>query len=164
LFERGCFPEMNLAQLLTVDQIVPEMKSTEHLAAIEELVDHLEGKHLLPGLDREQVLDQLRKREEQVSTGIGSGVAIPHTFVRDLKEVVTVFGRSRQGIEFGALDNAPVFFVVLFVVPKTEYHLHLKTLAAIAKLFSSSEVRQALALASGSEEILEILAKRPPRP
>jgi mannitol/fructose-specific phosphotransferase system IIA component (Ntr-type) len=154
---------MNLAQLLTVDQIVPEMKSTEHLAAIEELVNHLDAKHLIPGLDKEQVLDQLRRREEQVSTGIGSGVAIPHTFVRELKEVVTVFGRSRQGIEFGALDNAPVFFVVLFVVPKAEYHLHLKTLAAIAKLFSSSEVRQCLAAAEGGEEILQILAKRPAR-
>ncbi len=154
---------MNLAQLLTVDKIVPEMESTEHFAAIAELVDHLDDHDLLQGVSKPEVLEQLYRREEQVSTGIGSGVAIPHTFVRDLKEVITVFGRSRKGIDFGALDNAPVNYVVLFVVPKSEYHLHLRTLAAIAKMFSSSEIRSRLRDAGDSGEILDILSMRPAR-
>ncbi len=152
---------MNLAELLTADHIVPEMKSTEHLAAIEELVDHLEDNHLLESANKSEVLELLYQREQQTSTGIGSGVAIPHTFVDGLMEVVAVFGRSREGIEFCALDNAPVYFVVLFVVPKTQYHSHLRTLAAIAKMFHSPEIRTELADARDPEQILEVLAKKP---
>ena len=154
---------MNLAQLLKVEQILPEMQSTEHLPAIQELVDHLESKGLLKDVNKSDVLEQLYRREEQTSTGIGSGVAIPHTFVDDLPEVLAVFGRSPGGIDFGALDNAPVHFVVLFIVPQKQYHLHLKTLAAIAKMFSGTQIRDQLTDAGTSEEILQILAKRPTR-
>ncbi len=154
---------MNLAQLLSVDQIVPEMTSSEHCGAITELVNHLASKTLLRGMEPTDLIEQFLRREELVSTGVGSGVAIPHTFVPGLDQVLTAFGRSRKGIDFGAHDDAPVYFVVLFVVPKTEYQLHLRTLAAIAKLFSNTEVRQALAGAADAEEILEILSKRPAR-
>ena len=154
---------MNLAQLLTVEQILPEMTSTEHLPAIQELVDYLDSKDLLKDVNKTDVLEQLYRREEQTSTGIGSGVAIPHTFVDDLPEVVAVFGRSAAGIDFGALDNAPVHFVVLFIVPQAQYHLHLKTLAAIAKMFSGTQIRDQLTDADSAEKLLEILAKRPAR-
>ena len=151
---------MNLGQLLTVDHVVPEMKGSDHKLAIAELVDHLEDNHLLRNVGKEEVLELLYQREEQTSTGIGSGVAIPHTFVDDLDEVVTVFGRSREGIDFGALDNAPVHFVIMFIVPKAEYHMHLKTLAAIAKMFNNTEIRRQLTDAEGSQDILEILSQR----
>lgn len=154
---------MNLAQLLTADQIVPNMKSTEHREAIQELVDHLDDNHLLGAARKEEVIELLHQREEKISTGIGSGVAIPHAFVNDLDHVVTVFGRSEEGIEFGALDNRPVHFVILFLVPQHEYHLHLRTLAAIAKMFNHTQIRQRLSEARDREEILEVLAKRPAR-
>lgn len=154
---------MNLAQLLSVDQILPDMRSREHLGAIAELVDLLESKQLLGGLSKAGLIQQFYQREEQISTGVGSGVAIPHTFVEGLDRVITAFGRSHSGIDFGALDDAPVYFVVLFVVPKTDYHLHLQTLAAIARLFTSSEVRQALTGAEDAREILEIFSRRPAR-
>ena len=154
---------MNLAQLLSIDQIVPEMTSFDHLGAISELVDHLDSKQLLSGITKPELIEQFYRREELVSTGVGSGVAIPHTFVAGLDRVITVFGRSRQGIDFGAHDNAPVYFVVLFVVPKSEYQLHLKTLAAIAKMFSNLDIRKSLAAASDAAEILDVLSRRPAR-
>lgn len=154
---------MNLAQLLTVEQILPEMQSTEHLPAIEELVNHLESKDLLKDVNKPEVLEQLYRREEQTSTGIGSGVAIPHTFIDNLPQVVAVFGRSKAGIDFGALDNAPVHFVVLFIVPQSEYQMHLKTLAAIAKMFSGMQIRDQLSNAETEQELLDILSKRPQR-
>ena len=52
-----------------------------------------------------------------------------------------MFGRSVGGIDFEALDNAPVHFVVLFIVPRAQYNLHLQTLAAIAKTFANREIR-----------------------
>ena len=69
---------MKLAKLLSADQIILDMKAVEHWSAITELVDHLVSAERLPRSQREEILAALKAREEQVSTGIGSGVAI-HT-------------------------------------------------------------------------------------
>jgi mannitol/fructose-specific phosphotransferase system IIA component (Ntr-type) len=154
---------MKLAKLLSADQIILDMKAVEHWPAITELVDHLVSAERLPRSQREEILAALKAREEQVSTGIGSGVAIPHAFSDTLEEVVAVFGRSKSGIDFEALDNAPVHFLILFIVPRKDYHLHLRTLAAIAKMFTNCEVRRKLGLAETRDEILAILDCKPSR-
>ena len=82
-----------------------------------------------------------------MSTGIGFGIAIPHASSDRIEEVVASFGRSSQGIEFDALDNAPVKFVVLFIVPKNQFQTHLRTLASIAKFLNDRSVRESLATA-----------------
>ena len=97
------------------------------------------------------------------ATGIGAGVAIPHTFSDEISEVVAVFGRSKQGLDFEALDHLPVHFIVLFVVPRVDYHLHLRTLAAIAKMFTKGEIRHQLAAADTHDEVLAILGAKPSR-
>lgn len=154
---------MKLAKLLSADQIILDMKEVEHWPAIVELVDHLVGIGRLPEACRDPVLAALKAREDQVSTGIGSGVAIPHTFSDDLDEVVAVFGRSKAGIDFEAIDNAPVHLIVLFIVPRKDYHLHLRTLAAIAKMFTNSEVRRQFSAAETRDQILAILESKPSR-
>jgi mannitol/fructose-specific phosphotransferase system IIA component (Ntr-type) len=127
------------------------------------LVEHLAAGTLPGSVTKADLVERFLRREELVSTGVGSGVAIPHTFLAGLDRVLTVFGRSRQGIDFGAHDDEPVYFVVLFVVPEAEYQLHLRTLGAIAKLFSGNEVRQRLAAAADAGEIWEILSNRSAR-
>jgi mannitol/fructose-specific phosphotransferase system IIA component (Ntr-type) len=154
---------MKLANLLGADQIILDMKAVEHWPAIEELVNHLVEIQLLPEGQRDGSLDALKAREEQVSTGIGSGVAIPHAFSDELEEVVAVFGRSQTGIDFEAIDNAPVHYIILFIVPRKDYHLHLRTLAAIAKMFTNCEVRRQLRVAETRDEILAILDSKPSR-
>lgn len=151
---------MTLGTLLSSDQVLPEMKSTERWDAIVELLDLLITSGRIEAEDREKVLQDLRQREESMSTGIGFGVAIPHTSSDKVEKVVAAFGRSRQGIEFEALDNAPVYLVVLFVVPKNEFQIHLRTLAAIAKYLNDKNVREALEKASSTEDILAIFNNR----
>lgn len=136
------------------------MEAEEHWPAIEELVGQLVSIGSLPEDQQEAVLEALKLREEQRSTGIGGGIAIPHCFSESIEEVVAIFGRSHAGIDFCALDRAPVHFVVLFVVPQSQYTLHLKTLAAIAKILNSAETRQRLADAASEEEIIEILSQK----
>ena len=155
---------MKLAKLLSADQIILDMKSVEHWPAIVELIDHLIETGRLPATLKEEVLESLKVREDQVSTGIGSGVAIPHAFSDHLDDVVAVFGRSSEGINFEALDHAPVHFVILFIVPRKDYHLHLRTLAAIAKLFVNNEVRRQFAAVQTRDDILAILGAGPPKP
>lgn len=148
---------MNLGKLLDTDHILLDMNATEHWPAIVELVDFLTERGDIPKACYDEILSALEEREAQISTGIGSGVAIPHTFSDSIQNVVAIFGRSKQGIEFEALDHAPVHFIILFVVPRKDYHLHLRTLAAIAKMFTNCEVRRRLSTATTRDEILEIL-------
>jgi mannitol/fructose-specific phosphotransferase system IIA component (Ntr-type) len=152
---------MKLAKLLSADQIILDMKSVEHWPAIVELVGHLAETKQLPATLKEEILASLKEREEQVSTGIGCGVAIPHAFSDHIEEVEAVFGRSKAGIDFEALDNAPVHLIVLFIVPRKDYHLHLRTLAAIAKMFTNCEIRRQIGEATTRDEILAILDSKP---
>ncbi len=154
---------MKLGKLLDTDRILLDMKATEHLPAIVELVDLLTERGDIPKSNYDEILKALEEREALISTGIGSGVAIPHTFSDTLENAVAIFGRSKQGINFAAHDDAPVHFIILFIVPRTDYHLHLRTLAAIAKMFTNCEVRRRLATANTREEILEILDPKPVR-
>jgi mannitol/fructose-specific phosphotransferase system IIA component (Ntr-type) len=154
---------MKLAKLLSPEQILLEMKAVEHWPAIIELVDHLVTTGQLPPEQRDEMLEAFRAREEQVSTGIGLGVAIPHAFSDHLDRVIAVFGKSKAGIDFESLDNKPVHFIILFVVPRKGYHLHLQTLAAIAKMFTNIEIRRQLGAAETREEILTIFDSKPAR-
>lgn len=152
---------MKLSNLLGADQIILDMKASGHWDSIVELVEHIVNAGFLPASLREECLDALKAREDQVSTGIGSGVAIPHAFSDNIDKVIAVFGRSKTGIDFEALDNAPVHYIILFLVPRKDYQLHLRTLAAIAKLFSNSDIRRQLATANTRDEILGILNPKP---
>ena len=154
---------MTLGSLLSADQIIPEMRATERWAAIVELIDLLVQKGRVRGSDRDSILAALRQREETMSTGIGFGIAIPHASSNCVSEVVAAFGRSSSGIEFDSLDNSPVRFIVLFVVPKDQFQVHLKTLAAIAKFLNDKAVREQLAKADSSDQILAIFDNKSPR-
>jgi mannitol/fructose-specific phosphotransferase system IIA component (Ntr-type) len=152
---------MNLGDLLSIDQILPEMKASERWSAIVELVDLLVNLKQVKTEDRDTVLGALRQREETMSTGIGFGIAIPHASSDRVDRVVAAFGRSRTGIEFDSLDNAPVKFIVLFVVPKDQFQTHLRTLAAIAKFLNDRTVRERLGTAVDAREVLEIFQSPP---
>jgi nitrogen PTS system EIIA component len=153
---------MTLGHLLSVDQIIPEMKATERWSAIVELVEMLVKLGKINAADQETVLAALRAREETMSTGIGFGIAIPHASSDRVGEVVAAFGRSNTGIEFDSLDGLPVKFIVLFIVPKDQFQIHLRTLAAIAKFLNDRSVRDRLATAANPQEILSIFEASAP--
>lgn len=147
---------MTLANLLSVNQIIPDLKARDRWPAILELVDRLVSGGLVNPLDKDGILRALELREQTMSTGIGFGIAIPHASSDRVTEVVAAFGRSKQGIEFGSLDNVPVQFIVMFVVPKDQFQIHLRTLAAIAKFLNDRGVRERLSMAESPDEILRI--------
>ena len=154
---------MTLANLLSESQIVPSLVSGERWEAIAELVDCLVKAGKIARADRDNVLDAIRQREETMSTGIGFGIAIPHASSDKVGEVIAAFGRSVKGVQFDSLDEQPVFFIVLFVVPKDQFQTHLRTLAAIAKFLNDKAVRDDLAKAANAAEILRVFESRSPR-
>jgi len=153
---------MTLANLLSEDQILPDLKAEGRWEAISEIVELLVSSGRILPEDSESVLESIKQREQTMSTGIGLGIAIPHASSDKVQEVVAGFGRSKKGIEFDSLDGQPVSFIVLFVVPKDQFQTHLRTLAAIAKFLNDRTVRDELSAASTAADILEVFQRRSP--
>src|SRR5206468_11650446 len=119
---------MSLGNLLSAEQIIPEMKATERWPAIVELIDLLVRLGKIKAEDRDSVLASLKQREETMSTGIGFGIAIPHCSSDRIEDVVAAFGRSTTGIEFDARDNMRLKFVVVNDEQDHKFQTHLRTL------------------------------------
>ena len=152
-------PSMKLANLLNEQRIYLDLKSKNCGEVMGELVDHFSEQGLLQNGMRGRAVAALKCREDEISTGVGCGVAIPHAYLDDLTEAVAIFGRSESGIEFASCDHAPVHFVVMMLIPESQRGQHLMTLADIGKRFLSCEVRQALAAAPDESSVIEILSR-----
>jgi len=148
---------MTLADILSKDQIVPELKAANRWEAIDELLGHLVQCGKIKPEHREAIATVVKKRETSMSTGIGFGIGIPHASTDLIGEVTGAFGRSRAGVNFDALDNQPVTLVMLFLVPQGQFQKHLHTLANIAKLLHSKEFRSSLEQAPDAEAMFNII-------
>jgi mannitol/fructose-specific phosphotransferase system IIA component (Ntr-type) len=150
---------MNLADILSVDTIVPDLPAANRWEAIDQLIQTLVGTNRIQPEHRDAIVAVVKKRELSMSTGIGFGIGIPHASTDLIQEVVGALGRSSKGIEFDALDNQPVNLVVLFLVPQGQFQKHLHTLANIAKLLHIKEFRSELEQAPDAASMYEIIKK-----
>src|SRR5690348_14694630 len=148
---------MDLGDILSKAQIIPDLRGANRWEAIDELIGNLVATGKIQAGDREAVTAAVKKRETSMSTGIGFGIGIPHASTDLIFEVVGALGRSRTGVNFEALDNQPVKLVMLFLVPQGQFQKHLHTLANIAKLLHKAEFRQSLEQASDAEAMLNII-------
>jgi arginyl-tRNA synthetase len=124
--------------------MIVELQTNDRWQVIEELVNHLVAAGKISSANREAIIAAVKKRESSATTGIGFGIGIPHASTDFVSDVVCVIGRSKNGINFDALDKQPVKLVMLFLVPQGQFQKHLHTLANIAKLLHKAEFRKSL--------------------
>jgi len=105
------------------------------------------------------VCADLQKREDVMSTGIGLGIAIPHTHTTLVAKPTAALGVSREGVEWHAVDGEPVNVIFALITPEEEPKLHVQALGATAALFGDSDTRKKILKAATAAEILEILRK-----
>jgi mannitol/fructose-specific phosphotransferase system IIA component (Ntr-type) len=148
---------MDLGDILSKEQIVPDLQAADRWQAIDELIGNLVSTGKIKPEHRDAITAVVRKRETSMSTGIGFGIGIPHASTDLIYEVVGALGRSRKGVDFNALDNQPVHLVMLFLVPQGQFQKHLHTLANIAKMLHKSEFRQALEQAPDGDSMLQAI-------
>jgi mannitol/fructose-specific phosphotransferase system IIA component (Ntr-type) len=151
---------MNLGDILSPTQILPDLQAKDRWEAIEELINNLVATGKIKPEHREAITAVVRKRESSMSTGIGFGIGIPHASTDLIYEVVGALGRSKKGVDFNALDNQPVHLVMLFLVPQGQFQKHLHTLANIAKMLHKSEFRQALEQAPDADSMLQAIKEQ----
>lgn len=149
---------MQITDMLDKNYIIEELKATSKRAVLAELSEILsrDQKGLAPGA----MVEVLLEREKLGSTGIGDGIAIPHGKLKGLDRLMISFGRSRQGIEFDAIDGKPVHIFFLLMAPESSTGQHLKALAKISRMLKDPEFRSGLLEAKSAEEIYRKIAEK----
>jgi len=146
---------MILTQILQPTCVKVPLESKDKNSAITKLVDLLDTNGLL--LDRDAALEAVLEREQTKSTGIGSGIAIPHGKCKAVKELVMAIGIAHKPIDFASVDGKPVTIVILLVSPTDQTGPHIQALARISRLMLDEQFRQSLEKASSAEELYELL-------
>ena len=149
---------MTLTQILQQACIKVPLESTSKEAVIKELVGLLATNGLVQ--DEQSVVDAVFAREKTRSTGIGSGIAIPHGKSKAVKELVMAMGLARDPIDFESIDNRPVAIVILLVSPLDQTGPHIQALARISRLMLHEAFRKALAEAPTAEAAFRLIAER----
>jgi len=146
---------MILTQILQPTCVKVPLEGKDKQSVITELVDLLDTNGLL--LDKNVVLDAVLAREQTRSTGIGSGIAIPHGKCKAVKELVMAIGVADEPIDFGSVDDKPVTTIFLLVSPVDKTGPHIQALARISRLMLDEQFRQKLEKATSVDEVYELL-------
>jgi len=123
---------MILTQILQPACVKVPLEGKDKKAVITELMDLLDDNGLL--LDKSAALDAVFAREQTRSTGIGSGIAIPHGKCNAVKELVMAIGIAGEPIDFESVDDQPVTIVILLVSAVYQTGPHMHALARISRL------------------------------
>jgi mannitol/fructose-specific phosphotransferase system IIA component (Ntr-type) len=145
---------MKICDVLTEDNIIPELKSDNKVNAINELIDLFKDDERV--LDLDQVKNSVMEREKIMSTGVGHGFGIPHCKTNKVTEILAAFGKTKVPIDFEALDGEPVSLFFLLIGKDNLVAPHIKLLSRISLLMNKEEVRNKLRDAKTSSEIYAI--------
>ncbi|UPO15674.1 PTS sugar transporter subunit IIA [Leptospira borgpetersenii] len=148
-----------LLTLLRPETIIFNLESGTKEEVISRLLQKAVDTRQIDAENKEEILESLLAREKSMSTGIGSGVAIPHCSVNLVDELKCVMGLNPSGIDFDSIDHQPVHIFILLIVPKTKFQEHIKTLGQIAKALNVKEDREKLIRSGSFEEIQKAFSR-----
>ncbi|WP_061236672.1 PTS sugar transporter subunit IIA [Leptospira interrogans] len=148
-----------LLTLLQPETVIFNLESGSKEEVISRLLQKAIDTHQIDTENKEEILESLLAREKSMSTGIGSGVAIPHCSVNLVDELKCVMGLNPNGIDFDSIDHQPVHIFILLIVPKTKFQEHIETLAQIAKALNVKEDREKLIRSGSFEEIQKAFSR-----
>ncbi len=145
---------MEIKDMFSKERVCLQLGAENKLEAIDELIDILvkDGKIN----DKETFRKAVLKREEEFSTGIGMGIAIPHGKSDSVNEAAIVFGKSNQGIDYGSMDDKPAHLFFLIAVPQDSNDIHLRALSQISRKLMHENVRNAIMNSSNFEEFIKV--------
>lgn len=149
---------MLLSDFIREKNICINLKSKNKSEVIEELVALLEDRII----DKQKIKKALLAREALGSTGIGSGIALPHCKVNLNLSVVIGFGYSKNGIVFDSLDGKPVHLFFLIISSPKAQSLYLKSIGTLSSLLRKKHIREELKQVKTIEQVTDIIKKYEP--
>jgi len=145
---------MRIMDFLNPKAVSVDLKSNDKEGVLDELVELLVKAGILKDKDKDSIVKILMNREAMGSTGIGSGVGIPHGKCDKVKDMVAALGVSKTGVNFDSLDGEPVYIFFLLVAPEDCAGPHLKALARISRLLKDKFFRDTLREAKDIKSLL----------
>ena len=149
---------MPLTDLITPNSVIAGLKVNSKKQLLQELAARAAE---LSGQGERTILEILQQREKLGSTGVGSGIAIPHGKLPKLDRLFGLFVRLDRPIDFEALDDAPVDLVFLLLAPENAGADHLKALARVARLLRDAEIARKLRGSRDAEALYAVLTAGP---
>jgi PTS system nitrogen regulatory IIA component len=143
-----------LSQILHPENILLDVPASSKKRALEQIALLFENQQ---GLERAAVFDSLFARERLGSTGLGSGVAVPHGRIKDMSTPCAAFARLAQPVLFDAPDGLPVDLLLVLVVPEAATQEHLDILAEVAQCLSDAKIVAALRTQTDATQIHRLL-------
>lgn len=145
---------MTITDILDPESVILDLRAPDKRRVLEELARRASG---LAGIEPSAIAEALNKREQLGSTGMGSGIAIPHARLPSLAQPVGVFARLRQAVDFDAIDGQRVDLVFLLLLPAEADGEHLNALACVARRLRDEQVRAGLRKGRDADGLFEIL-------
>jgi PTS system nitrogen regulatory IIA component len=146
---------MKLADTTSPDLICTDLESESKNGVLIELGNQLA--RVCPQLSGDEIADVLIERERLATTGVGEGVAFPHGKIDRLERLWAAIGISQTGIQFDAIDNAPVHIFFALLAPLNSSGEHLKALARASRLMKNPDFRARLIAAQNPEAAFEVI-------
>jgi mannitol/fructose-specific phosphotransferase system IIA component (Ntr-type) len=150
---------MKMSDFVVCEAIIPNLTSTLKEAAVREMVESLKGSGHVGNGEQENIIKAIMKREQLGSTGIGRGVAIPHTKHESAGKLVGTVAVSHVGVPFESLDNEPVFILVMLISPQDKPGEHLRALESVSRHLRDDMFCRLLRQATTREAIWELLTE-----
>jgi mannitol/fructose-specific phosphotransferase system IIA component (Ntr-type) len=157
---------MKFVDFICFEALIPELKSRDRNGVIAELVSALykagrlgKGKGIC-----EEITKAVIKRENEASTGMGKGVAVPHVKHKAVKDVVATIGQSSAGIDFSSLDKQPVYSVILIISPVDNPDKHLQVMESVFKHLQEEKFRRFLRQSKNAKEMEDLLREADENP
>lgn len=148
---------MNINDLLIKEAMIMDLQATEKKAAIDEMVQKLYDVGRITDID--QFKDGILAREEQTSTGLGDGIAMPHAKNDAVKEATVLFAKSKQGVDYEALDGQPTYLFFMIAAPEGADDTHLQALAALSRQLVNQDFVEELNNAQTPDDVQAAFAQ-----
>src|SRR5262245_62186831 len=153
---------MRLGEFVVREAIIPALTATTKEGVIRAMVESLRDAGQVRPADTEDVVRAILKRELLGSTGIGRGVAIPHTKHQSVERLIGTVAVAPGGVAFESLDGEPVFVFVLLISPQERPGDHLRALEAVVRTMKDPEFVRRLRACTTREEIWALLESASP--
>ena len=148
---------MNLQEVFPKKHMIADLKASQKLDTLQEIVAALAAAGAVKESDVEDVERAIMRREELGSTGIGKGVAVPHAKHSGVKGVIGAFARSSKGIDFDSLDGHPVNLVFMLISSPESVEPHLAALRKVTMLLRDDDICAFLKRAATTDELANLL-------
>jgi fructose-specific phosphotransferase system IIA component len=151
---------MNVLDILEESCVALDLEVGDKTHVVSSLVDLLEAAGVVS--DKDEVVQKVLEREKLMSTGIGGGVAIPHAQCRGAEKLAIALARTKDGVDFDALDGKPVRLFFLIIGPE-ERGGYVRILARISRLLYTGDLQKSLYRAETPRQAIETLRREESR-